>query len=154
MKIMKYDISMQKEIEKFFIKCFSDLGWDYEPFGEHSDIRDIQNIYMSNGCMWCMCIDNQLVGTVALKILDVENKIIEMKRLYILKEFQGNGYGNMLFETALNYAKKHQFRKIYADTAKDRVISRHILQKHGFNEIPKYEGCSLYTEIFYELNIY
>lgn len=152
LEIKVYNEEMRQDIENFFIECFSDLGWDYEPNGEHSDIKNIQDIYMSNGCMWCMYNNNKLIGTVAIKTLNMANRIAEMKRLYVLNEFQGKGYGKMLFEIALNYAKENKFNKIYADTAKDREASQHLLSKHGFTRIPKYEG-SQYTELFFELKI-
>lgn len=153
MEIKVYNPEMQQDVENFFIRCFSDLGWDYEPDSEHSDIRKIQDIYMEGGCMWCMFNNDQLIGTVAVRTLDKENKILEMTRLHLLKEFQRKGYGKILFETALNYAKNTGFDKIYADTAKDRDASIHLLQKYGFTNIPKYEGCSQYTVYFWGLNL-
>ena len=152
LEIKIYSVEMQQDVERFFTECFSDLGWNYEPDGEHSDIKNIQDVYMSNGCMWCMYHNNQLIGTVAIKTLNNESRITEIKRLYVLKRFQGSGYGNLLFETALNYAKENKFNKIYTDTAKDSEASQNILRKHGFNRIPKCGG-SQYTELFFEFKI-
>jgi RimJ/RimL family protein N-acetyltransferase len=152
-EIRKYSVEMQSDIENFFIKCFFDLGWEYEPFGEHSDIKQINDVYMVNGCFWCMYCDNKLIGTIAVRELDTESKNAEMKRLYLLKEFQGYGYGNLLFETALKFVKENNFIKVYADTSKDRSVSQHILSKNGFNKVPKYVNSSQYTELFFELEI-
>lgn len=76
-----------------------------------------------------------------------------MKRLFVLKECQGNGYGDILFKTALNYVKENKFKKIYADTAKDRVAAHHILNKYGFVKTSRYANCSQYTVLFFELDI-
>ena len=86
-KINIYNHEMQQDIEGFFEKCFFDLGWGYEPNGRHSDTVNINEAYMSNGCMWCMYYDNQLIGTVAIRTIDETNKVAEIKRLYVLKEF-------------------------------------------------------------------
>ena len=153
LEIKVYDVEMQQDIESFFVKCFSDLGQDYDPNGEHSDIINIQESYMLNGCMWCMYNNHQIIGTIAVRTLNMESKIIEIKRLYVLNEYQGNGYGNILFETALNYAKENKYYKIYADAAKDRDASRHLLSKYGFTQIPRYSGSSQYTELFFELKL-
>jgi len=152
LEIKIYSVEMQQDIEHFYEKCFNDLGWGYEPTGRHSDIVNIPDIYMLNGCMWCMYENNQLIGTVAVRTIDKENKIVEMKRLYVLKEQQGKGYGNMLFETALNYVKEHRFNKICADTRNDRDASRHLMCKYGFNEVPRYND-NQFAELFFELNL-
>ena len=152
-EIKIYGVEMQRDIEQFYEKCFTDLGWIYEPNGgRHSDIINIPDSYMSNGCMWCMYENNQLIGTVAVRTIDIENKIAEMKRLYVLKEHQGKGYGNILFETALNYAKERRFNKICADTRNDRNASRHLMRKYGFNEVPRYND-NQFAELFFELNL-
>ncbi len=148
-EIKVYEAGMQQAVEVFFEKCFFDLGWDYEPDGEHSDIVSITDAYMKNGCMWCMFLENQLIGTIAVRVLDHQGA--EMKRLYVLKEFQGNGYGNVLFQTAIDYIKNRQIKRVYADTASDRDASQHILRKYGFIKTRKYPGSSQYTEAFYEL---
>ena len=152
-EIRVYNISMQQDIENFFEKCFLDLGWAYEPYGEHSDILNINEVYMKNGCMWCMYDNSKIIGTVAFRVLDAERKNVEMKRLFVRKEFRGNGYGDILFNTALNYIKEAKFKRIYADTAKDRVAAHHILNKYGFIKTSRYANGSRYTELFFELEI-
>ena len=151
-EIKEFSFEMQYEIERFFEKCFIDLGWDYEPSGRHFDTTHIQDSYMSNGCMWCMYKNNRIIGTVAIRTIDNFEKIAEMKRLYVIKDEQGNGYGSMLFETALRYAKESGFYKICADTQNDRDASQHLMRKHGFKEISQYNDND-FAELFFELII-
>ncbi|MCL2638257.1 MAG: GNAT family N-acetyltransferase [Oscillospiraceae bacterium] len=145
-----YSKDLQKNIERFFETCFNDLGWEYEPHGRHSDILNINDTYMSNGCMWCLYKDKQLIGTVAIRTIDNENKVAEMKRLYVLKEYQGKNYGDMLFKTALSYAREKKYNKICADTQNSRDASRHLMRKYGFYEIPKYNDND-FAELYFEL---
>lgn len=147
-----YSEKMQQDIEYFYNKCFTDLGWTYEPNGRHSDTVNIQRDYMANGCMWCLYNDNQLLGTVAIRTIDSEKKIAELKRLYVLEEWQGQGYGDMLFQTALTYAKENHYKKICADTRNDRNASRHLMQKYGFYEIQKYNE-NPFAELYFELEL-
>lgn len=151
-EIKVYNIELQQDIEQFFEKCFTELGWSYEPNGRHSDIANIQNSYMSNGCFWCMYDDSRLIGTVAVRVINTEKEIAELKRLYVLKEEQGNGYGSMLFETALNYARKSKCQKICADTRNDRHASQHLMRKHGFDEVSRYNE-NQFAELFFELKL-
>lgn len=145
-----YNIDLQQELEQFFETCFADLGWSYEPNGRHSDIANIDKSYMSKGCFWCLYDGSRLIGTVAVRTIDKENKIAELKRFYVLKEEQGYGHGSMLFKTALNYAKENKFHKICADTRNDRYVSQHIMRKHGFEEVSRYND-NKYAELFFEL---
>ena len=145
-----YSPSMQTEIEKFYEICFSALGWDYEPYGRHKDIVNISEVYMKNGCMWCLVENEKIIGTSAVKALNFD--IAEMKRLYVLPKYQGRGYGRLLFETALQYAKNQGYKKIRLDTQKDRSASRHLIESHGFKEIPRYND-NPFAELHFELDL-
>ena len=147
-----YENSMQDDIEIFYQKCFNDLGWEYQPRGRHSDIINIQDAYMKVGCFWCLYDENKLIGTVAVRTIDFENKTAEMKRLYILSNYQGKGYGDLLFKTALNYVKDKGYKKICADTQKSRNASQHLMKKYGFRETEKYNNND-FAELFFELDL-
>ncbi len=148
--LKQYSPSMQSNIELFYEKCFNDLGWGYEPHSRHSDTVNIQQEYMKNGCFWCLYDGKQLIGTVAIRTIDLQNKIAELKRLYVLKEMQGKGYGGLLFDIAVNYAKNNGYCKICADTRNDRSASQHLMRKYGFFEVPQYND-NAYAELFFEL---
>jgi len=147
-----YNPQMQGEIETFFIKCFQDLGWEYEPNGRHYDIVNIEQIYMQSGCFWCLYENERLIGTIAVRTIDSDNKIAELMRLYILEDAQGKGYGNLLFDLAIKYVKDNNYSKICASTRTDRSASRHLMHKYGFKEIPKYND-NKFAELFLELNL-
>jgi L-amino acid N-acyltransferase YncA len=72
--------------------------------------------------------------------------------LYVLEEYQGQGYGNILFQAALNYAKENKYNKICADTQNDRNASQHLMRKYGFYEIPKYNE-NPFAELYFELDL-
>jgi len=152
LELKTYSEDMQKDIELFYKKCFIDLGWKYEPDGSHSDIANIKETYMKNGCMWCLVDDEKLIGTIAVRTIDKDNKVAEMKRLYVLKDYQGRGFGRQLFETALAYAKENGYEKVCLDTRKDREASLHLIHKYGFVEVSKYNNNE-FAELFFELKI-
>jgi Sortase and related acyltransferases len=145
-----YHPGMQHDIKDFFGKCFSDLGWAYEPHDRHSDTVNIQQEYMQSGCFWCLYDGGRLIGTVAIRTIDFLNKTAELKRLYVIEEEQGNGSGGLLFNTAVEYAKDNGFCKICADTQNDRNASQHLMRKSGFKETQKYND-NQFTDLFFEL---
>ena len=150
--LTRYNKNLQQEIELFFEKCFTDLGWKYEPDGRHADIVNIEDTYMKKGCMWCLFDEEQLIGTVAVRSFDENINAAELKRLYVLNEYQGKGYGGLLFETALRYAKENGYEKIFLDTRQDRAASLHLIRKFNFKETRRYNNNE-YAELFFELNL-
>jgi GNAT superfamily N-acetyltransferase len=104
-ELQVYRPELQQQIEEFLEKCFRDLGWTYEPHGRHRDIAGIGEAYMQSGCFWCLFDGGRLVGTVAVREIGRNPKTAEIKRLYVSREHQGKGYGRLLFETAVEYAK-------------------------------------------------
>ena len=79
-----YDPSMQQALEICFKTCLKTLRWEYQPNGRHSDMVSIEDTYMRYGCFWCLFESDELIGMVAARCIDSENKIAELKRLYVL----------------------------------------------------------------------
>jgi GNAT superfamily N-acetyltransferase len=144
-----YDDTMKQDIKGFYERCFADLGWAYEPEGRHSDTVNIRESYMSEGCMWCMYDGERLIGTSAVRTIDKDNKTAELKRLYVSEEYQGRGYGGVLFDTAVAYAAENGFNKICADTRNDREASKHLMRSRGFREVLRYND-NQQAELFFE----
>ena len=147
-----YDPSRQAEVEACFRACVGALGWAYEPEGRHADMVNIEDTYMRHGRFWCLFEGERLVGTVALRGLDERGRVAEMKRLYVLPACQGKGYGGLLFETALHWAKASGFQILRLDTRQDRSASRHLIEKHRFRRIEQYNE-NAFAELFYELDL-
>ena len=143
---------MQSALEACFKACFDALGWECQPDSRHSDIVNIENVYMRHGCFWCLFDGGKLIGTVAVRCIDGDNRIAEMKRLYVLPEHLGKGYGALLFKTALDYTKEQGYKVVHADTQNDREASRRLLEKYQFRRIERYNENE-FAELFYELEL-
>ena len=150
MKIVLFESNMQKDVEQFLDKCFVAVGIPYSPELRHADLADIENHYMKNGCFWCLVDNGDVVGTIAIRILDHENKIVELKRMFVLPEQQGKGYGRLLLQTAIAYAKAQKYHKMCLDTRKQLVAAQHLYQSEGFTETESYNENE-YAELYYEL---
>ncbi len=145
-----YKNYMQPNVERFFRECFEGLGWGYYPEGRHADIMNIVGEYMDGGCFWCLLEEGGVIGTVAIR--RIGDNVAEVKRLYLLPQYQGNGYGSLLFKTALDYAKANGHTVARLDSRRDRTVMLHLIDKFGFKEIPQYNYNS-YAEVFYELDL-
>ncbi|MCL2003769.1 MAG: GNAT family N-acetyltransferase [Oscillospiraceae bacterium] len=158
-KLKIYDKDMQQDIENFIQICFKEvyanMGWGYDPAGRHSDIANICEAYMKNGCFWCLYDGTVLIGTVAAKNIcqvSANGKHIELKRMFVLKEYQGKGYGRLLLETVIDYSRKNGFDKILLDTRIDFHAAIKLYRKNGFVEVPAYND-NTNADLFFELKL-
>ncbi len=150
MEIKTFESGMQKSVEDFFEKCFSAVGIPYSPMDRHADIADVEHYYMQNGCFWCLFDKETLIGTAAVRTIDPDNKITELKRMFVLPEYQGKGYGRLLLNHAVSYAKEQKYTKICLDTRKQFSAAQHLYRTSGFKETEKYndnERAELYFEL-------
>ena len=152
MTIKIYEPTMQSAVEVCFKVCAETLGWEYQPNGRHSDIVKIEETYMKHGCFWCLYENDNLIGMAAARCIDNDKKIAELKRLYVLPEYQGKGYGGMLFKYALDYVKEQGYRIVRVDTRHDRTASLHLINKHRFRRIEQYNNNE-FAELYFELDL-
>lgn len=150
MDIKTFKPTMQQTVEDFFEKCFTSVGIPYSPMDRHADIANVERYYMQNGCFWCLYDSDVLIGTVAVRIIDIDNKAFELKRMFVMPEYQGKGYGRLLLEYAIAYAREQQYNKICLDTQKQFSVAQHLYRSCGFQETEKYndnERAELYFEL-------
>lgn len=97
--------------------------------------------------------DNKIIGFLKLsKINDDKNKeVIELQALYVLKEYQNNGIGKYLIQTALDEAKKLGYKKLIIGCLEDNK-SNGFYKKMGGVFIKKRE-FKLPNQTLYE-NVY
>ncbi len=150
MCIVNFKSDMQQSVEDFFEKCFSAVDIPYSPKDRHADIADVERYYMQNGCFWCLFDNEVLIGTVAVRVNDIQNKVIELKRMFVLPEYQGKGYGRSLLEHAIAYAREQHYNKICLDTRKQFSAAQHLYRSCGFKETAKYNDNER-AELFFEL---
>lgn len=150
MEIQIFKSDMQPSVDDFFEKCFSAVGIPYSPVDRHADIADVEANYMQSGCFWCLFDNDVLIGTVAIRIIDAANKVVELKRMFVLPEYQGKGYGRFLLNHAIDYAGKQQYSKICLDTRKQFSAAQHLYRSSGFLETEKYNDNDK-AELYFEL---
>ncbi|MDR3292753.1 MAG: GNAT family N-acetyltransferase [Clostridiales bacterium] len=148
-ELLSFTPDMAEKYENFIKKCFEVLGWEYGKYDKGDDARIIDGVSLGYAALWCLMREGEIIGSVAVRALDKEKSVAELKRLYVSPNEQGKGYGETLFKTAYLYAAQNGYKILRADTTKDRAASRHLLQKYGFVPTSDYNG-NPYAELFYE----
>lgn len=153
MEIKTFSSDMQQSVCEFFEMCFSAIGMPFSPNDRHIDIAYVERYYMSDGCFWCLFDHETLVGTVGLRTLDTESGAAELKRMFVLPDYQGRGCGRLLLNHAVGYAKERGFSRICLDTRKEFSAGQHLYRSSGFTEIERYNGNER-AELFFELALH
>lgn len=80
--------------------------------------------------------DGRLLGCGTLR--RIRPDAVEMKRMFVRPEAQGQGLGRRLFEMRIAEAKKMGCTTIYVDTAKGNRPMLNMYEQYGFQYIPRY----------------
>jgi len=110
-----------------------------ESEGHLKDMNDIQkNYFESGGIFLVITDDDQLIGTGAIRKL--EEKVCELRRLFLLIEYHDKGLGYRMIMELMRYAREMGYEKMRLETA-PRFLTRAtaFYKRLGFYEIPPYE---------------
>lgn len=110
----------------------------HESIHELKDMDDIQKSYFENGGTFLgMFQDGEMICTGALRRIDDE--ICELKRLWLLNEYHGQGLGYRMLQELLTIARDMGYRRMWLETdpvAQSRALE--FYKQSGFHEIPSY----------------
>jgi ribosomal protein S18 acetylase RimI-like enzyme len=59
-------------------------------------------------------------------------KALELKRIYILSEYQGKGIAQKLMDFTLDYAKQHQYEVVWLGVWENNLRAQKFYEKYGF----------------------
>ena len=140
------DLVIEPAIAEDLDELSSLLG---ELFAEESDfrpdkekqLRGLRLIFEqpNRGRVFVLRRDHCIIGMINLlfTISTAEGGfVILLEDLVVHKEYRGQGYGSMLLEYAINFAKQKNFRRITLLTDRPELRSQNFFRKHGFYESP------------------
>lgn len=78
---------------------------------------------------------SKIIGYITLKN---KNKIGEIGLLAVIKKFQNKGYGRLLVQYALKWAKKSKYKKVFLDVREDNLKAIKLYQRFRFKIIKNY----------------
>jgi putative acetyltransferase len=112
----------------------------HESIHELKDMDNIQKSYFENGGTFLgMFKKDDMICTGALRRLDDDT--CELKRLWLLNEYQGQGLGYRMLQELLSIARGMGYKRIWLET--DPIAQRRALNFYkqiGFYEISGYSG--------------
>jgi putative acetyltransferase len=110
----------------------------HESRHELKDMDDIQLSYFENGGTFLVMFDDQeMICTGAIRKWNEDT--CELKRLWLLHEYQEQGLGYRMMLELLSMARKMGYKKMWLQTdaiAQSRAVD--FYKQLGFHEIPRY----------------
>ncbi len=104
------------------------------------DIDDFENKYVANGGAFLVITEEgRVIGTGAVHRL--EEEVCEIKRLWLLPEYQGQGLGRRMMDQLLSIAREKGYTKVRLETTPAYQVKAYNFYRHlGFYEIPTYSN--------------
>jgi len=125
-------------VRRIFREYEAWLGMDLCFQGFEEELRTLPGKYaMPDGRLFLAFADGRPAGCIAMRKL--EDRICEMKRLYLRAEARGLGLGTMLVEKLIEDARTLGYQKMRLDTYPPKMGKAvSIYESHGFYPISPY----------------
>ena len=141
-----------QSVRELFIQYADSLGFDLEFQGFSRELAELPGDYKSPaGCMLLAEATDGYAGCVALRPL--HNNICEMKRLFVIPEYQGCGIGRALAEAVIGGARKQGYQRMRLDTVESMKAAQGLYFSLGFKTIEAYCHNPLDNPSFMELEL-
>ncbi len=116
-----------------------------EPFDREQLEHPYENIIAKGGQVWFAKLEEDVVGTVAMKRLDAHT--YELIKMGVLPEAQGKRIGYCLGMEALGWARGQGAKKVVLYTNSILSAALHLYRKMGFLDVPiepgRYRRCDV-----------
>jgi putative acetyltransferase len=110
----------------------------YSAQGKLNEMDDVRKNYFDNGGTFLVTVqDGRVIATGAIRYL--EQGVCELKRLWLLTEYHGQGLGFRMMRELLRIAREKGYKIMRLET--DRIVQARAVQFYkrlGFHEIPRF----------------
>lgn len=128
----------EEAIRTIVFSVLGDYGLKSDPTNTDSDLQDISKNYSKRGGAFRVLIsaNGKIVGCGGLFPLDEEEA--EVRKMYLLPETRGHGYGRKLLQDLIDFARQTGFKRVVLETAS--VLKEAISLYRNFGFVPVQRG--------------
>lgn len=137
--------------------CLREIGDRFFPEGEGQDLLDVDAAYTHKGGAFVVLEqDARIIGTHATSPVDKEKGVITFRRLYLKREFRGQGQGRQLMQWAIDWSIEHGWKQVvfWSDTRFTRA--HEFFATFGFKKGETRDmddGAAPYSEYRFHLDL-
>ena len=140
--------------KELFIEYAKTLDFDL-CFQNFEDELNMINSMYNDPDGGLILIKERLIGKFVgcAGIRKIEDRIAELKRMYIQKSHRNKGLGEQLLNQSINLAKDLKYKKIRLDTVSTMISAIKLYRVKGFKEIDAYTFNPRADVIYFELEL-
>ncbi len=153
MDIIKYNKDFKDRLKVFLDNMYGVMGYSFPPEERALDLDTIYEKCIESGGEFLALFNGQeVIGSIGVKITDKAKGIGEVKRLFVMPQYQGNGYGKLLLNELINLSKERGLKilRLCTTPKSDKAIK--LYRKTGFYYIKAYKDIPV-VDIFMEMKI-
>jgi len=129
--LLPYEDRWQPGIAAVIRTVYDEYSLTWDPDSYHRDLFTVRDTYIdTGGFFYALVLDDEVIGTVAALDRGAE---AEIERLYLLKGHRGNGYGRLMTEHFLGWARKTGHDKAIAWSDKRFNDAHEMYKRMGFS---------------------
>ena len=87
---------------------------------------------LTSGEYWVLVKNRDVIGGVGIGPFGEHKGVAELQKFYIKEEYQGQGYGSLLYKVAENFAKTQGYEHLYIETIDVLDEANEIYEYFGF----------------------
>ncbi|WP_023603558.1 GNAT family N-acetyltransferase [Aliivibrio logei] len=97
-----------------------------------------------------LLLNGRVVGGCGIAPFDSSDTTCELRKLFLLPEARGRGFGKTMADKILNFAKEAGFTQCYLDTLSSMKSAVKLYENLGFEHLPKpidgtlHNGCDVW----------
>lgn len=120
----------EKEVLNVIKYALSKYGLSLELNGADFDVSDIEKYYLNNSGWFEVVLDDKIVGSVG--VYHINDNECELRKMYLLEDYQGKGIGKKLMDDALNMGRKLGYKVMSLQTNSLLNKAIPLYEKSGF----------------------
>lgn len=92
---------------------------------------------------WFAVVGEKIVGSIFIDGSQADDQGARLRWFIVDPQYHGDGLGNHLMNTAMEFCRQKQFHRVYLTTFAGLDAARHLYEKHDFELIKEEDGSHL-----------
>ncbi|MGF1541796.1 MAG: GNAT family N-acetyltransferase [Pleurocapsa sp.] len=110
-----------------------EYGLPWQPETADRDVIDPESAYIqAGGEFWIIETQNKIVGTAAYYPIARGHNAVEIRKMYLLPQFRGQGLGKYLLQQLETAIAKGNYQEIWIETASVLVEAVKLYENNGY----------------------